>query len=186
MHICKSLCARKIGPKLLFRIHFVAMPENTDEKRDRRGSKLHKHKQFFWDNPLLNLCSIEPSESASPIGFWSMRQFFAVGEFCVRTSVELDFSLDNKQKKRLSRMLPTLPTTAPSFPDHLSSSYRNWESRYSTPWEAYLSTQMASGKPRLMFSAFFGLLALPSSKIMTTAALVSIVSQKCHSVVRQL
>ena len=42
-----------------------------------------------------------------------MRQFFAVGEFCVRTSVEPDFPLDNKQKKRLSRMLPTLPTTGP-------------------------------------------------------------------------
>ena len=52
MHICKSLCARKIGPKLLFRIHFVAVPENTDENRDRRESKLHKHKQFFGIIPL--------------------------------------------------------------------------------------------------------------------------------------
>ena len=63
MHICKRLCARNIaekemvirkfaGPKLSFRIHFVALPENTDEKRDRRESKLHKHKQFFGIIPL--------------------------------------------------------------------------------------------------------------------------------------
>ena len=63
MHICKRLGAiniaekemviRKLaGPKLLLLIHFVAMPENTDEKRDRRGSKLHKHKQFFGIIPL--------------------------------------------------------------------------------------------------------------------------------------
>ena len=47
MHICKRLGAINIaekemviikfaGPKLLLLIHFVAMPENTDEKRDRR------------------------------------------------------------------------------------------------------------------------------------------------------